>query len=261
MTMAQRTSSAAELTKRPPVTEGFGTPISKLEFSPVPVPETGLFYLKNDSKTVHGDWVVLDGFYLSSHGDRPAVAILVSKACIGGIFSEDKYIPSQITKAGAGVYFLSRDMAEHAIKKMLESNETIEHTMAVCHGKTYNNLVDQLEDRDQAGHFEDGQVLVVNVEQPDGAGVWPCMIGLTEMLVEKKLHLVHVVAQLEKTSGNLKHLKLHDRQSLIKPMYYSSEAVARMAYKDLKAAVQKPLVSLVGRSYEEMAQYLKQNSK
>lgn len=260
MNMAQRTSSAAELTKAKAGTEVFGTPISKLEFSPASAPCAGLFYLKNNSKTIHGDWAILDGFYLSSHSDRPAIALLLPTVLIDGTFSEDKAVPSTITKAGAGVYFLSRDMAEYAVKKMLESNESLGHAMGVCHGKSYNTLVDQFEERHQMGHFEDDMVLAVNVEQPDGKDVRPVMIGLVEMLVDKKLRLVHVVAELERTAKNLEHLKLHDRLSLIEAGYYASEAVARMAYKD-RVRGNEPMTSLVGRSYEEMALHLQQNSK
>lgn len=42
-------------------------------------------------------------------------------------------------------------MAEYCVKKMLESNSTIEHAVSICPGKTYNNLVDQLEGGGQAG--------------------------------------------------------------------------------------------------------------
>lgn len=261
MNMAQRTSSAAELNKAAPDAAVFGTPVSLLEFSPAQSPETGLFYLKNQTPTPFGDWVVMDGFYLSSHGDRPAVAILVYKDLIDGVFSEDKNIPSQITKAGAGVYFLSRDMAEYGVKKMLESNSTMEHAMAVCHGKTYNNLVDQLEERSQAGHFEDGMVLVVNVEQPDGDGVLPVIRGITEVLVNKKLQLVHVVANLErgaKSMGSI--LKLQDRKALINPMYYSNEAVAGFGYREILRGG-KPMTSLLGGSYEDVIRHLTANSK
>lgn len=262
MNMAQRTSSAAELTKNANVMQG-GAESSNPEFKfePSKEPVISWFYLKNQSKTVHGDWTIFDGFYLDSHGHRPAIAVLVYSKFIEGTFAEEAGVPSHITKTGQEVYFLNRGMAEYCVKKMLESGESLKHAKEVCHGKSYNDLVDQLEERSQAGHFEDGQVLTINVEQPDGEGVWPCMIGLTEMWANKKLHLVHVVAQMEREPKSLKHLELHDRSALIKPMYYSSEAVARMAYKDLKAAVSKPLASLAGRSYEEMALHLQQNSK
>lgn len=262
MNMAQRTSSAAELTQQTPAPIGAAEPVrGYFEFSPASEPVISLFYLKNRATTLIGEWVILDGFYLSSHGDRPTIAVVVHKTMINGEFSDDTAVPSQITKTGQEAYFLNRDMAEYCVKKMMETGETFKHALTVCHGKTYNNLVDQLEDRDQVGHFEDDQVLIVNVEQPDGEGALPVMIGLVEMLVNKKLHLVHVVGRLERSEKSLKHLALRGRNELIGAQYYSSEAVARMAYKDLKAAVPKPLASLSGRSYEEMDQFLKQNAK
>lgn len=260
MTMAQRTSSAAELTKNTKVMQGGTESVNpEFKFEPAKEPVVGWFYLKNQSKTVHGDWNIIDGFYLDSHGNRPAIAVLVYSQFIEGTFAEEASVPSNITKTGQEVYFLSREMAEYCVKKMLESGESLKRAKEVCHGKSYNDLVDQLEDRDQSGNFDDGMALAINVEQPDG-NVRPVMIGLVEMWVEKKLRLVHVVAELERTAKNLEHLKLHDRMSLIEADYYASEAVARMAYKD-RVRGNEPLASMVGRSYEEMDQFLKQNTK
>lgn len=261
MTMAQRTSSAVELNQRPPAPTGFAESSNpEFKFEPSKEPVTSWFYLKNQSKTVHGDWSIIDGFYLDSHGNRPAIAVLVYSKFIEGTFAEEVNIPSHITKTGQEVYFLNREMAEYCVKKMLESGESLKRAKEVCHGKSYNDLVDQLEERDQSGNFEDGMALAINVEQPDGKDVRPVMIGLVEMLVDKKLRLVHVVAELERTAKNLEHLKLHDRLSLIEPDYYASEAVARFAYKD-RVRGNEPMTSLVGRSYEEMAMHLQQNAK
>lgn len=260
MTMAQRTSSAKELNQRPPVSEGFGTPVLKFEFEPAAGPEAGLVYLNNRSVTEHGTWVIIDGFYVSSHGDRPAVAVLLPSNMVDGTFSEDKKVPSVITRAAVGVYFLSRDMAEYCVKKMLESNSTIEHAVSICPGKTYNNLVDQLEDRDQVGHYEDGQVMAVNVEQPDGDEALPVMIGLTEILVNKKLRLVHVVAKLEKSAKSLELPRRHDLNALTDARYYSIESVARMGYREVSRG-RKPLESLSGVAYDGIVQHLIRNSK
>lgn len=266
MTMAQRTSSAAELTKRPPAPEGFaeimkttewGTPVSLLEFTPAQEKIVGLFYLNNTKPTVQDPWVIYDGFYLSSHGDKVVIAVLVYKDLINGTWSEDKGTPSQITKSGYELYFLNRAMAEYYAKNIL--NPCGKVLQAVC-GKTYNNLVDQLEDRDQAGHFEDGLVLITDSVPAKTESGYPVLRGITEVLVNKKLHLVHVVASAGSVLQDLDSVVLKNRQDLIEPMYYTSEAVAGFGYND-RVNGAKPLASLRGGSYEDVIQHLARNSK
>lgn len=266
MTMAQRTSSAAELTKRPPAPEGFaeitkqtewGTPVSLLEFAPAQEKIVGLFYLTNTKPTVQDPWVIYDGFYLSSHGDKVTIAVLVYKDLINGTWSEDKGTPSQITKSGYEVYFLNRAMAEYYAKNILNPFSNLLKAAAV---KTYNNLVDQLEDRDQAGHFEDGLVLITDSVPAKTESGYPVLRGITEVLVNKKLHLVHVVASVGSVIQDLDSVVLKNRQDLIEPMYYTSDAVAGFGYND-RVNGAKPLASLRGCSYEEIIQHLARNSK
>ena len=267
MTMAQRTSSAAELNKRPPVPEGFaeimkttewGTPVSLLEFAPAQEKIAGVFYLNNTKPTVQDPWVIYDGFYLSSHGDKVTIAVLVYKDLINGTWSEDKGTLSQITKCGYELYFLNRAMAEYFAKNIMSPCNNV---LRVACGKTYNNLVDQLEDRDQSGHFEDGLVLVTERAIPKDQSHFPVIRGITEVLVNKKLHLVHVVASLNYiTQSTDDEINLKDRHDLIEPMYYTSEAVAGFGYND-RVNGAKPLVSLRGGSYEDVIQHLARNSK
>lgn len=266
MTMAQRTSSAAELTKRPPAPEGFaevmkptewGTPVSLLEFAPAQEKTVGLFYLNNTKPAVQDPWVIFDGFYLSSHGDKVSIAILAYKDLFSGTFSEDKGTPSQITKSGYELYFLNREMAEHYVKNIL--NPCSKVLREAC-GKTYNNLVDQLEDRDQMGHFEDGRVLLTEAAHAKAEPGYIVTRGVTEVLVSKKLHLVHVIASLSSTDQNTDAVVLKDRKDLIEPMYYTSEAVAGFGYNDRVKGI-KLLTSLRGSSYEDVIQHLLRNSK
>lgn len=263
MTMAQRTSSAAELTKRPPVPEGmktteWGTPVSLLEFAPAQEKIAGVFYLNNTKPTVQDPWVIYDGFYLSSHGDKVAIAVLVYKDLINGTWSEDKGTPSQITKCGYELYFLNRAMAEYYARNILNPCSKV---LQVACGKTYNNLVDQLEDRDQAGHFEDGLVLVTDSVPAKTELGYPVIRGITEVLVNKKLHLVHVVAGVNHVGQPTDHeVNLQDRKDLIEPMYYTSEAVAGFGFNDRVKGL-KILSSMRGGSYEDVIQHLARNSK
>ena len=266
MTMAQRTSSAAELTKFPSGPEAlseikmrgeWGTRVSLLEFSPAQEKTIGLFYINNTKPVVQDPWVIFDGFYLSSHGEKITIAILVSKELIDGTFSEDKGTPSQITKSGYELYFLNRDMAEYYVKNILNPCSKVLQVACV---KTYNNLVDQLEDRDQVGHFEDGRILVTESAISKTEAGFPVMRGITEILVNKKLHLVYVVANLGSVVLNTDDVVLKDRRDLIEPMYYTSEAVAGFGYNDRIKCV-KPLPSLRGCSFEDVVQHLARNSK
>lgn len=258
MTMAQRTSSAAELTKRPPVPEGLAeTPASKLWFEPAKEPVTGMLYVKDHLQVTVNDWIILDGFYISSHGDRPVFAAVVHKDDIFGTFSSDQKIPSQITKSGNELYFLNRDMAEFYVKNILNPFSKLLKAAVV---KSYNGLVDHFEDRDEVGHFEDGLVLVTDSVPAKTESGYPVLRGVTEVLVNKKLHLVHVVASAGSVIQDLDSVVLKNRQDLIEPMYYSSEAVAGFGYNDRVKGV-KPLASLRGGSYEDVIQHLARNSK
>lgn len=267
MTMAQRTSSAAELTKRPPAPEGFseimkttewGTPVSLLEFAPAQEKIAGVFYLNNTKPTVQDPWVIYDGFYLSSHGDKVTIAVLTYKDLINGTWSEDKGTPSQVTKSGYELYFLNQAMAEYCAKNILNP---CSKALRVACAKTYNNLVDQLEDRDQAGHFEDGLVLVTECITPKDESHFPVIRGITEVLVNKKLHLVHVVASVNHVAQSNDHeVNLKDRKDLIEPMYYVSERVAGFGFNDRVKGL-KILSSMRGGSYEDVIQHLARNSK
>lgn len=259
MNMAQRTSSAAELTMSRSGPGDFPQPTAaSFEFSPAQEKITGLFYLDNAKPTVQGPWVIFDGFYLSSHGDKVTIAVLVYKDLVDGTFSENKGIPSQITKSGDVVYFLNRDMAEFYAKNILEPQGKL--LKSVC-GKTYNNLVDQLEDRDQAGHFEDGLVLVTECITPKDESHFPVIRGVTEVIANKKLYLVHVVASLKSPvliTDNVAQVR--DRKDLIEPMYYVSERVAGFGFNDRVKGL-KILSSMRGGSYEDVIQHLARNSK
>lgn len=266
MTMVQRTSSATELHKCPPAPEGFaeitkpaewGTPVSLLEFAPAQEKIAGVFYLNNTKPTVQDPWAIYDGFYLSSHGDKVNIAVLTYKDLINGIWSEDKGTPSQITKSGYELYFLNRDMAEYYVKNIL--NPCSKVLREAC-AKTYNNLVDQLEDRDQTGHFEDGRVMLTESAPAKAVPGYIITRGVTEVLVSKKLHLVHVIASLSSADQNTDTVVLKDRQDLIEPMYYTSEAVAGFGYADRVKGI-KLLTSLRGSSYEDVIQHLLRNSK
>jgi len=258
MTMAQRTSSAAELTKRPPVPEGFAeAPINKLEFEPAQEPTVGLFYLKNQAATLIGDWFIMDGFYLSSHGERPVFSLVVHKNDTGGVFATDQKVLSQITKGGHELYFLNRDMAEFYVKNILNPFSKL---LKAATAKSYNSLVDHFEDRDEVGHFEDGLVLVTASVPARGESGYPVVRGITEVLVNKKLHLVHVVASVSSILQDIDSVVLKNRQVLIEPMYYTSEAVAGFGYADRVKGI-KLLTSLRGSSYEDVIQHLARNSK
>jgi len=274
MNMGQRTSSAVELNsgRQKQNDEAFlqavkenadevtkwGTPVSMLEFSPAAEPTIGLVYLKPQSKTVHGEWVIFDGFYLDSRGGRPSIALAVPEVLIQGTYPQEANVPVTITKAGAGIYFLTRDMAEYCLSKVNESGIDIQFAANVCHAKTFNNLLDQLEDGDQAGHFEDGTVLIVNAETPDKGN--PVMIGITEVLVNKKLHLVHVVAELDVVPQFSEGKALKYPHDLINAAYYSSEKVARYGYQD-RVLGRKSLDNLMGREYPAMVQHLTRSAK
>lgn len=259
MTMAQRTSSAAELIKSSPALISPGQARSQyLEFSPAAEPIVSLFYLKKPSEaSLINDWVLLDGFYISSHGDRPTFTVVVHKTEVNGEFSEDPKVPSQITKGGNEFYFLNRDMAEFYVKNILNPFSSLLKAVVV---KSYNGLVDHFEDRDEVGHFEDGLVLVTDSVSAKTESGYPVLRGITEVLVNKKLHLVHVVASAGSVIQDLDSVVLKNRQDLIEPMYYTSEAVAGFGYNDRVNGC-KPLASLRGGSYEDVIQHLARNSK
>jgi hypothetical protein len=268
MNMAQRTSSANELKKG--TTAGNEESLTKalddlkmtgkFEFGPADNPTVSLFYLKNQAPAEYGDFYIMDGFYLDSHGGRPAIAVLIHKTSLSGSFSVDLNIPSQITRSGGEVYFLSREMAEYCAKRLVTGEMEFDNLKKTFFAKSYNCTVDHFEDRDQVGHVEDGLIPIIRSEASKAEGGGYVMMGLAEVLVNKKLHLIHVVAKLDSApiSGTL--LQLKDRAALINAEYFRSESVAGYTFNE-RVAGTKPLASLTGRSYEEMIQYLNINTK
>jgi len=266
MNMGQRTSSAAELAagrskendqvfidalREHPLNQD-------LEFSPASEPSAGVMYFKNGERTEHGNFVILDGFYIDSDGARKTFAALVSKDMVTGSYAEDKRVPSVLTRSGGEVYFVTREMAEYCVKKIQTTDCTHQHAILVCHARNHNSMVDFFEDAESAGHFEDGKVLVLNVDRSDSGSTF--IRGLTEVLANKKLHLVHVVGEVDTAHHAIQPLKLLEPSDLKKPGYYTSEMVAGYGFQD-RMAGRKSLDNLSGRTYDAIAQHLARSSK